>query len=255
MSISLTLYLSFLARSVCSKTLAKSLCRSRARMCPKSSPSIPSMIGIQSSRRSLPKQPIPSARMSSRDTTERYSHMARLVLVRLSRSLVSRMMPIWRASCRARSKTSSSKSNPIQGSSTSYVSLTSKFTTKKSVTCSTRRARSSICVTRILASTSRTCQRSLSNHLRTCWECSRRAMSIDMLAQQTWTSTLLAPTQCSLSLLRVQRWMIRASLILRSVSSISSIWPVPRDRARQVRRVSVWRKQRKSTCLCPRYVT
>ena len=168
MSISLTLYLSFLARSACSKTLAKSLCRSRVRMCPKYSPSIPSMIGIQSSRRSSPKPLILSARMSSKDTTERYSPTARLVLVRLSRSLVSRMIMISRASCRAHSRTSSSKSNLTQGSSTSYVSLTWKFTTRKSVTCSTRRARSSICVTRILAFMSRTCQRSLSSHLRTC---------------------------------------------------------------------------------------
>ena len=175
----------FLARSACSKTPVKSLCRSQAKMCPKSSHLIPSMIGIPNSRRSLLKPPIPCARMSSRVTTERYSPTARLVLVRLSRSLVSRMITISRASCRALSRTSSSKSNPTQGSSTSYVSLTSKFTTKKSVTCSTRRARSSICVTRILVSTSRTCQRSLSNHPKTCSECFQRAMSIDMLAQQT----------------------------------------------------------------------
>ena len=158
----------FLARSACSKTPVKSLCRSQARMCPKSSHLIPSMIGIRSSRRSLPKPPIPCARMSFRDTTERYSPTARLVLVRLSRSLVSRTITISKASCRALSRTSSSKSNQTQGSSTSYVSLTWKFTTRKSVTFSTRRARSSTSVIKTLASTSRTYRRSLSNHPKTC---------------------------------------------------------------------------------------
>ena len=139
-SVSLTLFI-FLVLFKCLKTPAKSLCKSRARICPKFTPSTLFMTRIQSNRSSLLKSRSPSARTSYRDTTERLLPTVRLELARLTQSQVQKIITTRRGLCRELSKASFSRSSPTVRGNTWFVSLTLKFTTKRFVTCSIIRAR------------------------------------------------------------------------------------------------------------------
>ena len=168
---------------------------------------------VQSNRQFSRRQRTRSVRMSFKATTVLSSPTDKQVPERRSRSRVYRTIQSKRVSCHAPSKISSSRSSRTRRSSILSVFPTSKSTTRRFVTCSTRRARSLNCATKTRASTSKICQLSLSRLLMTWSESSKKVMSIGTSVQLTWTSNHLDRIPCSLSLWKAPRWMQRVNRI------------------------------------------